>query len=132
MGLDFIRADAKRFEQKRDKSKILELDVEDLLSRGKPDAFVPLFRCQLTDEGAGLVERRPVFGRFRPGSDFECNIFRSNRHIGVMLPEDAQELARLMKTNNRYHGVISLIVEQAPDFDGIFQVRSKSPLKGHN
>jgi hypothetical protein len=132
MGLDFIRADAKRFEQKRDKSKILELDVEDLLSRGKPDAFVPLFRCQLTDEGAGLVERRPVFGRFRPGSDCEFNIFRSNKVVGVMLPEDARELARLMKTNNRYHGVISLIVEHPPDFDGILQVRSKSPFKGHD
>lgn len=127
MGLDFIRADATRFEQKRDKSKILELDVEDLLSQGKPDAFLPLFRCQLTDECAELAIAQPVVGRAQSESQF--NIIRSNKIIGVMLPEDSQELARLMKINNRYLGVISLVVEQLPGFDGVFQVKSKKPFK---
>lgn len=127
MGLDFIRADATRFEQKRDKSKILELDVEDLISRGKPDAFVPLFRCQLTDETVELSAGQPVIGRAQSESQF--NILRSNKVIGVMLAEDSQELARLMKVNNRYLGVITLIVEQLPGFDGIFQVKSKSRFK---
>ena len=127
MGLDFIRADATRFEQKRDKSKLLELDVEDLLSRGKPDAFVPLFRCQLTDESAGLAAGQPLFGRAQ--SEGQFNIIRSNRVIGVMLAEDSQELARLMKVNHGYHGVISLIVELLPGFDGIFQVKAKKPFK---
>lgn len=127
MGLDFIREDAKRFEQNRDKSKVLELDVEDLISRGKPDAFVPLFRCLLTDETAGLAEGQPVIGRAQSESHF--NILRSNKVIGVMLPEDSRELARLMTINHRHHGVITLIVEQLPGFDGIFQVKSKSPFK---
>jgi len=127
MGLDFIRADATRFEQKRDKSKLLELDVEDLLSRGKPDAFVPLFRCQLTDESAGLAAGQPVVGRAQSESQF--NIVRSNKVIGVMLAEDSLELARLMKINNRYLGVISLFVEQLPGFDGVFQVKAKSAFK---
>ena len=127
MGLDFIRADATRFEQKRDKSKLLEMDVEDLLSRGKPDAFVPLFRCQLTDESAGVVAGQPVVGRAQSESQF--NIIRSNKVIGVMLVEDSLELARLMKINNRHLGVISLFVEQLPGFDGIFQVKAKSAFK---
>jgi hypothetical protein len=127
MGLDFIRADKERFEQKRDKSKLLELDVEDLISRGKPDAFVPLFRCQLLDDNTGLEAGRPVIGKAQ--SEGQFNIIRSNRIIGVMLPEDSQELARLMKVNHRHHGVISLTVEHPPGFDEIFQVKVKTPLK---
>jgi len=63
MGLDFIRAKDKNFTQQRDKSKIQEFEVGDLLTKTKPDAFVPLFRCQLTVADTILVPGLNLIGR---------------------------------------------------------------------
>src|SRR6266436_4907267 len=120
MGLDFIRDTKKPFEQKRDKSKIQELDVADLLSYGKPDEFIPLFRCQLTDLDSALVVGLFLVGR--AFSETEVVIMQRGRIIGHMLSEDAAELTRLMKINHRYLGIITFVTEQEAGLDGVFVV----------
>ena len=127
MGLDFIREKEKSYTQQRDKSKIQEFEVGDLLTRTKPDAFVPLFRCQLTDSNTILVEGLLLVGR--ASSETEINIWQRGKVIGFMLPEDAAELTRLMKLNHCHHGVISLTTEQTAGFDGVFAVKPKKPFK---
>jgi len=127
MGLDFIRDTKKPFEQKRDKSKIQELDVADLLSYGKPDEFIPLFRCQLTDLDSALVVGLFLVGR--AFSETEVVIMQRGRIIGHMLSEDAAELTRLMKINHRYLGIITFVTEQEAGLDGVFVVKSKQRFK---
>src|SRR5271166_3185783 len=53
-GLEFLSDKAKSFSQQRDSSKLKELDVEDLLTRGKPDIVVQVFRCLLPDASVNL------------------------------------------------------------------------------
>ena len=55
MGLEFIRAKAQKFVQRRDESKIQELDTGDLITSTKPDRVTRLYRCVLTDQGAQVV-----------------------------------------------------------------------------
>ena len=127
MGLDFIRSQDKQFTQLRDESKIQELDVGDLLTASKGDAFIPLFRCQLTDSETTLVEGLALVGR--AFSETRVRILQRGKDIGYMLEEDALELTRLMKENHCHHGVITLITEHLASFDGIFAVKSKTPFK---
>lgn len=127
MGLDFIREKAKRFEQQRDKSKLQEFDVADLLSRGKNDRFVPLFRCRLDTLDTALVVGLALVGRAY--SDASVAILQRGKTIAQMLPEDAAELTRLMKANHCHHGVITLIVVREAGIDGIFVVKAKKSFK---
>ncbi len=113
MGLDFIRAKAKRFEQQRDKSKSQEFDVADLLSRAKNDRFVPFFRCQLDNLDTALVVGLGLVGRAY--SEISMAILQRGKTIAQMLPEDA--------------GVITLIVVQEAGIDGVFVVKAKKSFK---
>jgi hypothetical protein len=127
MGLDFLRAKSERFVQKRDDSKGKELDTVDLINRSKPDHFVRLFRCQLTDASATLLTGTGAIARVM--IDGQVVIVQSAKTIGYVISPDATELTEAMHRNHRYGGVLSVIVVQEPDFNGEFAVRSKSPLK---
>jgi hypothetical protein len=127
MGLDFIRAKAKRFEQQRDKSKLEELDTRDLLSGTKADKFVPLFHCQLDSLDTAVVAGLGLIGR--ASSETSVAILQRGKMVGHMLPSDAAELARLMKLNRCHHGVISLVVVKEAGIDGVFVVKSKKPFR---
>jgi hypothetical protein len=130
MGLDFIRDKEKYFVQKRDKSKLQELNVGDLLTRAKPDAFVPLFNCQLTDLDAILEVGLGLSGRVTSESDVA--IWQRGKVIGYMLPEDAVWLTQLMKINHCNHGgIITLLVEQPAALDGSFVVKAKKNFRRH-
>lgn len=127
MGLDFIRAKAKRFEQQRDKSKLQELDIADLLSSAKPDKFVPLFRCQLDSLDTILVAGLILLGR--AFGESSVVILQRGKKVAQMLALDAGELTRLMKLNRCHHGVISLVIVQEAGLDGVFVVKAKKPFK---
>ena len=127
MGLEFIREQSQAFVQKRDSSKLQELNVEDLLARLNPDEFVQHYRCLLTDKDAQLIEGLGLIGR--ACSEHEIQISQRGKIIGSMIPEDAVELTALMKANHRYGGVITLILEQPAGLDGVFLVTAKRPLK---
>ena len=127
MGLDFIRAKGVQFEQKRDKSKILETDVHELLSRGKPDEVVALFQCQLSDLSTQIIPGLPIIARAY--SEADVRLILNSKEIGVMLPEDAQNFVDLMRKNRRMAGLLSVIPQEEPSFDGVFAVKPKTPFK---
>lgn len=127
MGLDFIRAKAKRYEQQRDKSKIEELDTANLLTDAKKDAVVRLFLCQLDDLDTVIVPGLVLVGRVE--SETLVNILQRGRRIGKMLPDDAAELTRLMKLNRAHLGVISLTTQTEASMDGIFAVKPKKRFR---
>lgn len=127
MGLDFIRAKAKRYEQQRDKSKLEELDTANLLTDAKKDSVVRLFLCQLNDLDTVIVPGLVLIGRVE--SETEVNILQRGRTIGKMLPDDAMELTRLMKLNRAHLGVISLTTQTEASMDGIFAVKPKKRFK---
>lgn len=129
MGLDFIRAKAKRFEQQRDKSKLQELDTADLLSGAKKDRFIRLLRCQLDNLDTIVIPGLILVGHVL--SETVVNILQRGKKIAQMLPDDAIELSRLMKLNRSHFGVISLTVLQEAGIDGIFLVKAKKPFKRH-
>jgi hypothetical protein len=127
MGLDFIRAKAKRYEQQRDKSKIEELDTANLLTDAKKDAVIRLFLCQLDDLDTVIVPGLVLVGRVE--SETLVNILQRGRRIGKMLPDDAVELTRLMKLNRAHLGVISLTTQTEASMDGIFAVKPKKRFR---
>ncbi|MEY2536994.1 MAG: hypothetical protein QOG67_734 [Verrucomicrobiota bacterium] len=127
MGLDFIRAKAKRFEQQRDKSKLEEFDTSDLLARSKKDRFIPLFRCQLDNLDTVVIPGLVVLGRVM--SETVVTILQRGKIIGHMLAEDATNLARLLKLNHGHLGVISLTIVQEAGIDGVFVVKAKKAFK---
>ncbi|MEN3368896.1 MAG: hypothetical protein V7609_1039 [Verrucomicrobiota bacterium] len=127
MGLDFIRAKAKRYEQQRDKSKIEELDTANLLTDAKKDAVIRLFLCQLDDLDTVIVPGLVLIGRVE--SETLVNILQRGRRIGKMLPDDAVELTRLMKLNRAHLGVISLTTQTEASMDGIFAVKPKKRFR---
>ncbi|MGI8962329.1 MAG: hypothetical protein ACR2IV_21740 [Bryobacteraceae bacterium] len=127
MGLDFLRAKAKRFEQQRDKSKLEEFDTSDLLARSKNDRLVPLFRCQLDNLDTVVVLGLVVLGRVL--SEKVVTILQRGKKVGCMLPEDAANLTRLLQVNHGHLGVISLTVVQEAGIDGIFVVKAKKAFK---
>jgi len=127
MGLDFIRAKAKRYEQQRDKSKLEEFDTANLLTDAKKDALIRLFRCQLDDLDTVITPGLVLVGRVQ--SEAVVHILQRGRRIGRMLPEDAMELTRLMKLNRSDFGVISLTTQTEASMDGIFAVKAKKRFK---
>ncbi len=127
MGLDFIRAKGKQFEQQRDKSKLEELDTADLLSSTKADSFVPLFRCQLESLDTIIIAGLVLLGRVFAES--VVVILQRGKKVAQMLPLDAIELTRLMKLNRGHHGVISLVIVQEAGIDGVFVVKAKKAFK---
>jgi hypothetical protein len=127
MGLDFIRAKAKRYEQQRDKSKIEELDTANLLTDAKKDAVTRFFLCQLDDLDTVIVPGLILVGRVE--SETLINILQRGRRIGKMLPDDAMELTRLMKLNRSHLGVISLTAQTEAGMDGIFAVKPKKRFR---
>jgi hypothetical protein len=127
MGLDFIRAKAKRFEQQRDKSKLEEFDTSDLLARSKKDRFIPLFRCQLANLDTVVIPGLVVLGRVV--SESVVSILQRGKKIGHMLADDAANLTRLLKLNHGHLGVISLTIVQEAGIDGVFVVRAKKAFK---
>jgi hypothetical protein len=127
MGLDFIRAKAKRFEQQRDKSKLQEFDTTDLLTGAKTDKFVPLFRCQLDSLDLVVIPGLIVVGRV--SSETVVTILQRGKKVGHMIPADAIQLTTLLKLNHGHLGVISLTIVQEAGIDGIFVVRAKKPFK---
>ena len=127
MGLDFIRDKGERFVQKRDDSRLQELDVEDLLSRGKPDRIEQHFRCKLEDKEVELTPGFSVLARAM--SDVEVIMMMRGKRIGYMLPADAEKLIVGMKKNQHLGGVITLLVVEEPSWDGVFVVKPKKPFK---
>jgi hypothetical protein len=127
MGLDFIRAKAKQFEQQRDKSKLQEFDTTDLLANAKKDKFVPLFRCQLDDLDTIVIPGLVVVGRV--SSEVIVTILQRGKKVGHMIPVDAENLTRLLKLNRDHLGVVSFTIVQEAGIDGIFVVKTKKPFK---
>ena len=127
MGLDFIRAKAKRFQQQRDKSKLEEFDTTDLLAGSKKDRFVPLFRCQLENLDTIVIPGLVVLGRVFP--ETVVTILQRGKTVGHMLSEDASNLTRLLKLNRGHLGVISLTIVTEAGIDGVFVVKAKKAFK---
>lgn len=127
MGLEFLRAKAQRFTQQRDRSKIRELDTEDLITRGKPGIVVRHFRCVLTDmtaevhAGLGLI----LF----VDSETHVRVLQHGRHIGHVVAEDVQELIVSMKRNDHVGGLLSVTIVEEPAMDGVFTVKPKVRFK---
>ncbi len=129
MGLDFIRAKGERFEGKCDRSKLRELDTEDLLSQAKPDLLVRHYQCRITDTSAELIQGCALIAQVKGAVD--VIILQHARPIGHMIAEDAADFTTAMRKNHRDHGggVISLTIMEAPNFDGIFTVKPKRRFK---
>lgn len=127
MGLDFLRQKAEKFTQRRDTSKLRELNVEDLLSRGKPDVVVRVFRCLLTDSSAELIRGLALI--LRVESETQVTVLQYGRHVGHVLSEDIAELTLAMKQNNHLGGLLSVNIEEIPALDGVFTVRPKVAFK---
>jgi hypothetical protein len=127
MGLDFLREKAKSFTQQRDSSKLRELDVEDLLSRGKPDIVVRVFRCLVTDLSVPLEGGSALI--LKVDSETHVSVLRHARAIGHVLPEEVAELTLGMKESNYVGGILSVSVEEPPSLDGVFTVRPKVAFK---
>jgi len=127
MGLDFIRAKGVQFEQKRDQSKILEIDVDELLSRGTPDELINLFQCRLTVLNTQIIPGLPIIARAY--SEADVRLIQNSKEIGIMLPDDAQNFVDLMRKNRRMAGLLTVIPQEEPSFDGVFSVKPKTPFK---
>jgi hypothetical protein len=123
MGLDFLRDKARSFTQQRDSSKLKELDVEDLLSRGKPDIVVRVFRCLLTDASVNLDVGSALI--LKVDSEVYISVLQHARTIGHVLAEDVTELIIAMKQNNHVGGILSVSVQEKAALDGVFTVRPK-------
>lgn len=127
MGLDFLRDKAKRFTQQRDESKQKELDVAELLGRGKSDVVVHVFHCLLTDESTRLESGSALV--LKVDSDCHVSLLQHARKIGEVVPEEIADLLRSMKANHHLGGVLSVTVAERPAIDGVFTVRPKTPFK---
>lgn len=129
MGLDFIRAKGERFEGKCDRSKLRELDTEDLLSEAKPDLLVRYYQCRITDPSAELIAGCALIAQAKGPA--EVIILQHARPIAHMIAEDAADFTAAMRKNHRDHcgGVISLTILETPNFAGIFTVKPKRRFK---
>jgi hypothetical protein len=127
MGLDFLRDKAKRFTQQRDGSKLKELDIQDLLSRGKPDIIVRVFRCLLSDLSVRIDGGSALI--LKVESETHITVVQHARTIGHVLPQEVAELALAMKQNNHLGGLLSVSVQETPALDGVFTVRPKVAFK---
>jgi hypothetical protein len=123
MGLDFLRDKATSFTQQRDSSKLKELDVEDLLSRGKPDILVRVFRCLLTDASVDFDGGSALI--LKVDSEVHVSVLQHARIIGHVLAEDVTELIIAMKQNNHVGGILSVSVQEKAALDSVFTVRPK-------
>jgi hypothetical protein len=127
MGLDFLRDKAKSFSQQRDSSKLKELDVEDLLTRGKPDIVVQVFQCLLTDASVNFEVGSALI--LKVDSEVHVSVLQHARAIGHVLAEDVTELIIAMKQNNHVGGILSVSVQEKAALDGVFTVRPKVAFK---
>jgi hypothetical protein len=127
MGLDFLRDKAKSFSQQRDSSKLKELDVEDLLGRGKPDIVVQVFRCLFTDPSVNLEVGSALI--LKVDSEVHVSVLQHARTIGYVLAEDVTELIIAMKQNHHVGGILSVSVQENAALDGVFTVRPKVAFK---
>lgn len=126
MGLNFIRAKAEQFQQKRDAACEAELCTPDLLSRVRGDCVVHHFHCELTDDDADLRPGVPLVAR--AFSDSDVRLAQMGKTIAHVLPGDAELLTSLMRKNG-HHGMIAVVIESAASFDGVFLIRPKKPFQ---
>lgn len=129
MGLDFLREKAKSFTQQRDASKIKELDIDDLISRGREDIIIRVFQCVLTDLSAKLEIGTALI--LKVESEDQISVLQSGRKIGHVLSEEIAELIHAMKQNNHLGGLLSVFAQSKPALDGVFTVRPKTAFKDH-
>ena len=127
MGLDFLRDKAAAFTQRRDQSKLQELDTEDLLSRAKPDAVVRVYAFLRTDPNIEVVPGLGLIARVI--SETEVIILKHGRTIGHVLPEEVADLTSGMRKNYHLGGFLSLTVVDEPGCDGVFTVKPKKAFK---
>jgi hypothetical protein len=124
MGLEFIRAKAKKFVQHRDKSKLRELDTVDLVTSTKPDRVTRLYRCILVDRGATIVAGLGL--NLKVQSETEVLVLQHGTNIGYISPDDVVELIPAMKRNNHVGGILPVIIVDEPAIDGEFTVKPKT------
>ena len=126
MGLNFIRLKAEQFQQKSDVACEAELSTPDLLTKIKGDCVTHFFNCQLTEDDVDL--RPGVSLVARAFSESDVRLMQRSKFVATVLPGDAELLTTLMRKNH-HHGVISMVIESAASFDGVFRVKSKRPFK---
>ncbi|HEX4086926.1 MAG TPA: hypothetical protein VHY22_18570 [Chthoniobacteraceae bacterium] len=127
MGLEFIRAKGQKFVQRRDQSKVQELDTADLITSTKPDRVTRLYRCVLTDPGAQVVAGLGL--TLMVMSDTQVFVLQHGTNIGYVTGEDVGELIPAMKRNSHVGGLLSVAVVDEPAFDGVFTVKPKTRFK---
>lgn len=120
MGLDFIRAKEKEFQQRRDYAQ-LGLDVPDMLDRFNPDRVLELFNVTLRQPDTVLIKGLRILLKFT--SDTSAVVSQNGVIIGDMHESDSLELAARMKAAGKTSGMLNMLVASTPDFRRVFQVR---------
>lgn len=127
MGLEFIRNKGASFTQRRDQSKLTELDTADLLSTSKPDHVVRYYSCICTDTTAEII---PGLGlTAKVNSPSEVVMLKHGKPIGHLLPEEVAGFISAMRKNAHLGGVLSVTIVEPPGWDGVFTVKPKVAFK---
>lgn len=120
MGLDFIRDQKEKYEQKRDAS-LLSIDLHDLFEFANPDQVTERFSVKLRAPDIPVVRGLRYLLRFN--SDNSANLVGGATVIGKLLPDDAADLAARIQASGKASGMITVLADSEPDFAGFFHVK---------
>jgi hypothetical protein len=120
MGLDFIRDQKKKYQQRLDASATT-YDTRDLLERGKADRVTELFSARIKEPGITIIPGFRLLLRFT--SDCTAVITQGSKVIGELLPGDAAKLAAQIKAAGKSSGMLTVLANSEPDIADVFQIK---------
>jgi hypothetical protein len=120
MGLEFIRDQKKKYQQRLDASATT-YDTRDLLERGKTDRVTEQYNVRLNQPGIKIVPGYRLLLRFT--SDTTAIVTQGSKVIGELLPEAAASLADKIKAAGKTSGMLTVLANSEPDIADVFQIK---------
>ena len=120
MGLDFIRDQNKRYQQRLDASATT-YDPFDLLDRLNRDRVTDQFNARLIEPGIKIIRGFRLLLRFT--SDTSAIVTQGSKVIGELLPEAAARLAAKIKAAGKTSGMLTVLASSEPDIADVFQIK---------
>jgi len=120
MGLEFIRDQNKRYQQRLDASATT-YDPLDLLDRLNRDRVTDQFNARLIEPGIKIIPGFRLLLRFT--SDCTAVVTQGSKVIGELLPGDAANLASRIKAAGKTSGMLTVLANSEPDIANVFQIK---------
>lgn len=120
MGLEFIRDQNMRYQQRLDASATT-YDPLDLLDRLNRDRVTDQFNARLIEPGIKIIPGFRLLLRFT--SDTTAIVTQGSKVIGELLPEAAARLAAKIKAAGKTSGMLTVLASSEPDIADVFQIK---------